>query len=166
MTLTRLLPTLRRSLPEPLHPVDWPAHTRATLDDLVVAGVSMVRLAAWCGTPCVHTDEALSVIVTRVQHREQHADGTVALWFDADLETVAADPGQARLLARVTSAPVQRMRIGTRGVDLPGDLAIGDLVAMPARALVTLHEIDPRRRRSPRAGEGAADQEWSGRCGR
>ena len=68
MTLTRILPTLRRTLPEPLHRTDWPEHTRAAVDDLVVGGVSMVSLAGWCGTPCVHTGETSSVIVTRIHN--------------------------------------------------------------------------------------------------
>ncbi|MDN4612860.1 hypothetical protein P5G50_00230 [Leifsonia sp. F6_8S_P_1B] len=169
MTLTRILPTLRRTLPEPLHPAHWPAHTRATVDDVVVAGVSMIRLAAWCGTPCLHTDETLSVIVTRVQHLERRADGSLALWFDADVSTVDADMEQARLVGRLTVAPARRVLVGGGEVELPGDLVVGDLVVIPARSMVTLHEVDPRRRGAAGAaseGGPASADEWSGRCGR
>lgn len=164
MTLTRILPTLRRTLPEPLHRADWPEHTLAAVDDLVVGGVSMVSLAGWCGTPCVHTGETSSVIVTRVQQIEERSGGSRAVWFDADVEAVGALVEHARLLGRVTSAPARRVIAAGRDVDLPADLRLGDLVAIPVRSLVTLHEIDPRRRSAP--VPPPVEHAWSGRCGR
>ena len=57
MTLTSIIPSLRASLPDPLDPTLWPAVTVATVDDVTVRVVSMQRLAAVVGTPCVHTAE-------------------------------------------------------------------------------------------------------------
>jgi hypothetical protein len=57
VTLTTIMPTLRASIPEPLEPSLWPAHTVATTADVCIAAISMARLADVVGTPCVHTAE-------------------------------------------------------------------------------------------------------------
>jgi len=53
MTLTHILPSLRRSLPDPLSRDCWPEYTTTTPDDVTIAGLSLVTLVQWCGTPCV-----------------------------------------------------------------------------------------------------------------
>lgn len=59
MTLTDILPRLRKTLPDPLSTNLWPAFTQATTDEPIVAEVSMNRLVELCGTPCVHTADAV-----------------------------------------------------------------------------------------------------------
>lgn len=57
MTLTDILPTMRLSIPSPLAIDAWPVHTQPTVDDVIVAGVSLVRLAEVSGTPAVLTGD-------------------------------------------------------------------------------------------------------------
>ncbi|RII90022.1 hypothetical protein DZF98_12785, partial [Clavibacter californiensis] len=59
MTLTAILPSLRRSIPDPLAAVRWPAGTTATTTDLRVGAVSLVALAVERGTPCTVTAAAV-----------------------------------------------------------------------------------------------------------
>ncbi|MCS5723030.1 DUF6157 family protein [Herbiconiux sp. CPCC 203407] len=96
MTLTSILPTLRATIPDPLLIDRWPEWTHPTTTDVVVSGVSLLRLVEICDTPCVHVAAAVipgthgrpsgleqaSVIVTRVTAIS--SVGTVEL--DADLE--------------------------------------------------------------------------------
>ncbi|MGX6601025.1 hypothetical protein ACWKSP_02655 [Micromonosporaceae bacterium Da 78-11] len=59
MTLTELLPSLRRSLRPPLDPAVWPVTARwASQGELLVGGVRMTRLAAPYGGPAHVLDEA------------------------------------------------------------------------------------------------------------
>ena len=48
MTLTSLLPTLRDSIPAPFEETAWPAGAHASPRDVVISGVSMLRLAEIC----------------------------------------------------------------------------------------------------------------------
>lgn len=48
-------PDTRAPVPEPTDPSLWPARTETTTDDVLVAAVSMVRLAELTGTLCVRT---------------------------------------------------------------------------------------------------------------
>ncbi|WP_125107151.1 hypothetical protein [Gulosibacter massiliensis] len=57
MTLTEILPTLRRSIPDPLEPQHWPEHTIPTTSDVVVGGVSLMRLVEITDTPAVLTGD-------------------------------------------------------------------------------------------------------------
>lgn len=57
MTLTTVLPSLRRSIPDPIERRAWPEHTVAEVRDVTVAGVSLTRLAELEGTPCVMTGD-------------------------------------------------------------------------------------------------------------
>ena len=59
MTLTRILPTLRRSIPDPIAGDHWPAATVATITDVTVDGVSLLRVVESSG--CLehpHHDDA------------------------------------------------------------------------------------------------------------
>lgn len=59
MTLTALLPTLRRSIPDPISLDRWPELTRVTTTDVFVAGVSLLRVVDLFGTPCAHAAAAV-----------------------------------------------------------------------------------------------------------
>jgi hypothetical protein len=161
MTLTAILPTLRASVPDPLDPSAWPAHTEPTVDDVRVAAVSMSRLAAIAGTPCVHSAEqappryrsrdwsprGMSVAVAAVTAVHRTADGVV-VELDAVLPDCAVT-GEARLIGRrTTAAPVVVTVVTTGSPDgvsaaavtrmtVPRDVAVGDLVCLPCSQAVT-----------------------------
>lgn len=59
MTLTSILPTLRRSIPGPFSRDAWPARAEPTCDDVIVGGVSVARYVDLCATPCVMTGPAV-----------------------------------------------------------------------------------------------------------
>lgn len=152
MTLTRLLPTLRRSIPDPIEPRHWPAGTRVTTTDVVVGGFSMLRLAERHGTPSTHLDPAaagtvdgrmrhLGVVLATVRSITVGRDGRRVL--------IDAEPGphrpvwaEARLIGRVSVARVAAATACLSGdgchapapLDLPGDLVVGDLIAVPVEA--------------------------------
>lgn len=164
MTLTALIPSRRRTLPDPLARHRWPAGTQATTTDVVVVGASMVGLARRCGTPCVHlgvaatprvhagTDtDAVTVVVTTVRTAARGLDGTLLLELDADLHRVHPVWDEARLVGRASTAPValaQAVGAGaphaTPAAHLPGDVAAGDLLAVPCAGAVALHQVLPR----------------------
>jgi hypothetical protein len=165
MTLTDLMPSLRRVLPDPLDPDSWPELTSATPSDVVVSGVSLTRLAEICETPCVHTARALlphsfgrpsptesaTTVVVRILSVTRHPSGAQLVAIDADLSQVDAVLTETRLLGRVSTAhdahtvlasasgwPVESLAGG-----LPSDLREGDLLAFPCHGLVTLHDVRP-----------------------
>ncbi|ARC55827.1 hypothetical protein AS850_01880 [Frondihabitans sp. 762G35] len=168
MTLTDLIPSVRTMIADPLGLDRWPACTASTPADVFVAGVSHVRLAEICGTPCVHTAQAVlpgthgrpsptdtvtSVVVTVVSVG-RHPAGSLLVTVDADLARVDADLTEARLIGRVSTArDVEALLTNTcvhpdagtpfslLGTGLPGDLAAGDLLVFPCRGLVTLHDV-------------------------
>jgi hypothetical protein len=162
MTLTRILPTLRCSIPEPLDATRWPAHTHPTTTDVVIAGVSLVRLAEWCTTPCVHTDDDAVAVVTRVTNVTRRPGGGLQVELDADLRLIAAETSQARLIGRASPAPLCAVHAGPRLMDLPADLHPGDLIALPAHGPITLGQVDPRRH----VRDDATADAPAGRCGR
>jgi hypothetical protein len=169
MTLTRILPTLRRSIPEPLDATRWPAHTHPTTTDVVIAGVSLARLADWCTTPCVHTDDDAAAIVATVTDVVPHPGGGLDIRLDADLAVVAAETAQARLIGRASSAPLCLAHLGPLLLELPTDLHCGDRVALPAHGRVTRSQLDPHRATRRREVDAAADAgapDPTGRCGR
>jgi hypothetical protein len=162
MTLTAILPTLRASVPDPLDPSAWPAHTEPTVDDVRVAAVSMSRLAEITGTPCVHSAEqappryrsrdwtprGMSVAVAAVTAVRRTAD-EVVVELDAVLPDCAVT-GEARLIGRrTTAAPVVVTVVPGESPDaasgaatgvrmtVPRDVAVGDLVCLPCSQAVT-----------------------------
>lgn len=166
MTLTAILPTLRASLPEPLDPFLWPAHTSVTCDDVVVAAVSMSRLAALAGTPCVHTAEQapprhrprgwtpheVSVAVAGVVRVRRPRPGVVLLELDATLPPCAV-LDQVRLIGRVSTAAAIRTHVvapaaGTAEgpfhrlpAPLPADVREGDLLCFPCVAAIRHRDV-------------------------
>ncbi len=160
MTLTSILPTLRASLPDPLDPTLWPAVTVATVDDVTVRAVSMQRLAAVVGTPCVHTAEeappryrprdwrprTVCVTVAAVT-RVRRPWGVLLVELDAVLPDCAVLT-EARVIGRSSVAPASAVTLttnpaGTAGLDavLPADVAVGDLVCFPCRRAVTHRDV-------------------------
>ena len=163
MTLTSILPSLRASLPDPLDPTVWPAATAATVDDVTVRAVSLQRLAAVAGTPCVHTAEeappryrprdwqprTVCVTVAAVT-RVRRAWGVLLVELDAVLPDCAVLT-EARLIGRPSVAAAAAVTVttnptGTAGVDavLPADVAVGDLVCFPCRRALALRDIVAR----------------------
>ncbi|WP_131880986.1 hypothetical protein [Curtobacterium sp. PhB191] len=170
MTLTAIMPTLRASLPDPMDPVLWPVHTVATTDDLVVAAISMVRLADLTGTPSVHTAEQsppryrprgwtprdVSVAVASVTRVRRPRTGVVLLELDAVLPTCAV-LDQVRLIGRRSTAPLATMYVVSRcdgqadgpfhrlPAPLPADVRDGDLVCFPCLTTVRHRDVVPVR---------------------
>ncbi|WP_375384823.1 hypothetical protein [uncultured Microbacterium sp.] len=167
MTLTAILPTLRRSIPDPFRPSVWPEYTQVTTSDVIIAGVSLRRLVELCETPCVHTADALvpgshiksalrrdaSVVVARVSGVFDSDDGERVVLIDADMASVSAFWDETRLLGRISTAapnPVVILAGAGSGMPrgrgpawVPADLAEGDLLAIPCAGMVSLHEIRP-----------------------
>ncbi|HXR43314.1 MAG TPA: hypothetical protein VN759_00820 [Pseudolysinimonas sp.] len=146
MTLTHLIPSLRRSLADPIDPRCWPAHTTASIDDVTVAGVSLHRLVDWCGTPCVHSTDAGCVVVARVESVECQPDGSADVWVDAELEHADTLTRHARLIGRVSTAHGIRARVRPArdladAAELPADIRAGDLVAIPSPRVVALRDL-------------------------
>jgi hypothetical protein len=166
VTLTAILPTLRASLPEPTDPFVWPAHTVTTTDDVLVAAVSMVRLAGLAGTPCVHTsDQAppryrprgwtpreMSVAVASVVQVRRPRPDVVLLELDAVLPHCAV-LDQVRLIGRVSTAPAMRASVvsacdgSTEGpfhrlpAPVPSDVRAGDLLCFPCVVAIRHRDV-------------------------
>lgn len=136
MTLTAVLPSLRRSLPDPLDHRLWPEHTVTAVDDVIVGAVSLVRLAQWEGTPCVMTGDLyhpkardvrargvgtdVTVVVMRVVSLDEGDDRHGAA-VDAQLAALPARWGECRLIGRVSTArprPVDLLGAARDGASL------------------------------------------------
>jgi hypothetical protein len=165
MTLTSILPSLRRSIPDPFRPSAWPEYTQTTTSDVIIAGVSLRRLVELCDTPCVHTADALvpgshsrpvlrrdaSVVVATVSGVFDSDDRERVVLIDADMASVPAIWEETRLLGRISTTPSQPAVIlagassgtprGRGPAWLPVDLAPGDLLAIPCTGVVVLHDI-------------------------
>ena len=139
MTLTTVLPSLRRSIPDPLDRRTWPEGTRATTTDVVVAGLSLLHLVELNGTPCSvsgwSTEPSprrvrITVYVFRVTAVD---DGCLAVTAPAAIGELLWC--EARLIGRASTVhdrPASvRFGSGTALLDLPGDVGAGDLVAVP-----------------------------------
>ena len=172
MTLTHILPSLRRTIADPLVRDHWPAFTVTTPSDVTIAGLSLARLVDWCGTPCIHTGDAVipgsngrpsetrlaSVVVVRVTAVEV-VDGQMTAWIDGELSGCVPLMEDARMIGRVSTAHDAEALVFCatphssvhRGARLPLDTAAGDLIAIPCVGATTLHAI--------RGGAGTADAE-------
>jgi hypothetical protein len=154
VTLTSILPTLRATIPDPLVIDRWPEWTHPTTTDVVVSGVSLLRLVEICETPCVHVAAAVipgthgrpsdleqaSVIVARVTALPR--SGVVEL--DADLAAVPAHLEEARLIGRVSRRRSRTFRLASATLSLPEDLSVGDLIAVPCRGAVCCRTVRTR----------------------
>lgn len=146
VTLTDILPTLRGSLPDPLDQTRWPAATHALVDDVVVQGLSLSRAARLLGTPLVFrpaTADPVGVVVLTVSGVTEGGQGRRVLCGRTRLSSavcIAADEMcwyEARLVGRVSVThrrPATLTACGVaRTMDLPVDLAPGDVVVIPVR---------------------------------
>jgi hypothetical protein len=169
MTLTSLMPSLRRSIPDPLNSPHWPEHTVATTSDVIVAAVSMTQLAKLVGTPLVHLGDEVhaldgvahtpdghcSVVVTTVTSIRTMPSGHIELTLDIDQACPGLELSEARLIGRSSVFPAAHTRVHTVGdvlrhaSDLPDDVAVGDLVAVPwpgthvVREVHAVHALPP-----------------------
>lgn len=167
MTLTTIMPSLRRSIPDPLDVNAWPEATVATIDDVAVAGVSLCRLVELCETPCVHTAAAVipgthgrpspvhqaAVVVVSVTSVMRRPDGSLDVLVDACLDDLAATWRETRLIGRPSTAAVRTAQVAAdpvhhRGpcatdamVSLPADLAEGDLLAIPCAGTLSVRSL-------------------------
>lgn len=163
MTLTHLIPSLRRSIPDPVAHDRWPEFTTVSTTDVTVAGVSLLSLVGWCQTPCIHTAAAVipgtggrpsetdlaSVVVTRVERLGRAADGRPEAWIDAFLDACQPILSEIRLIGRVSTdhevvvalRPTSREPVVARTVELPADLRVGDLLAVPCVGVTAIQEV-------------------------
>jgi hypothetical protein len=180
MTLTHILPTLRRSLADPLGRDNWPAHTTTSPTDVTIAGLSLVTLVQWCGTPCVHTAAAVirgtngrpsetelaSVVVARVTSVAE-TNGQLSVWVDAELDRCAAMCSEARLIGRASTAraatavlfPASPSGTVHRALELPIDLVVGDLIAVPCTGVTLLRDVQDRTSHPERISDDRVDHE-------
>lgn len=165
MTLTSLLPTLRHSIPSPFTRDLWPAGAAPTLDDVVVAGISILRYVELCGTPCVTTGSAViplsggvpshtettTILTTAVVAVERASDppNTPVVILDAALDVAVPRWKEARLVGRVSDARDRRFAVcDAAGLDLaggalilPGDLVPDDLVTVPCGGALSVGDV-------------------------
>lgn len=128
---------------------DWPEHSSTDGTDLWIAGVSLLRLVESCGTPCVHTVDDSSVVVTRVTDVSIAVDGSVIVTIDAELDGCRAVLAGLTLIGRDSDSARFRMllRSAAPGANpylaegLPADIRPGDLIALPCRGLTALHDV-------------------------
>lgn len=143
MTLTHILPSLRRSLPDPLSRDSWPEYTTTTSDDVTIAGLSLVTLVQWCGTPCVHT--AAAVI-----------PGTNGRPSETELASI--------VVVRVNSATIENGQLNAHtpvryAPELPADTRAGDLLAIPCTGVTALRDVQSRSWHPERLSDDRVDHE-------
>lgn len=184
MTLTHILPSLRRTLPDPLSRDRWPEFTAVTTTDVTVAGVSLLRLVDWCETPCVHTaaavipgtggrpseSELASVLVTRVESVVRSADGSIEAWIDAVLDGCRPELAEMRLIGRASTAhdaeivlrPSSADALTVRVARLPADLRKGDLLVVPCVGVTAIQDVRGRTSHPERLSDDRVDhdREW------
>lgn len=161
MTLTALLPTLRRSIPDPIALDLWPELTRATTSDVIVAGVSLLRVVDLLGTPCAHSAAAVipggggwpsptlraTAAVTRIVAISRTPTGVLRLEVDAGVDRVDAVLAETRLIGRASTAKAAAAMLvdGARAWPLvhglPGDVAVGDLLAFTCRGSASATQL-------------------------
>jgi len=157
MTLTAILPTLRHSIPAPFDASAWPAGSVPTIDDVTVRAVSVGRYADICGTPCVCTGPAVIPASGGVASGTLSTTVVVATVTDATPDTLRLDAcvsglgavwREARLIGRVSHAYDEPFAVvDAHGSDacarvvLPGDVRVGDRIAVPCPGCHTVGEV-------------------------
>ena len=156
MTLTALMPSLRRILPDPMARDKWPEFCTVSTTDVTIAGVSLVRLVEWCSTPCVHTaaavipgtngrpsdSELASVVVSKVTLVDRSGNGSVRVTLDANLGGCTCILSEARLIGRASTAHLVVATLDDgRELQLPADLLPGDLVVVPCLGVTARHDV-------------------------
>ncbi|GGF17436.1 hypothetical protein GCM10007298_11820 [Williamsia phyllosphaerae] len=172
VTLTDIMPTLRMSIPDPIDLSAWPPHTSTTIDDVVVEGLSMHRVADLLGTPCDWTTTTSQVgcarvVLCRVSAVVHDGDEPIAL-VDCAAGHIGADWTHVRLIDRISVAHKGTFRVLGDGstaharpdrpapvdgaeVSLPRDLQLGDLLIVPCPSSVAPASREPAARRAPAA---------------
>ncbi len=171
MTLTTVLPSLRRTIPDPIDRRVWPEHTSVELRDVIVAGVSLARLAELDGTPCVMTGDLshphardarlrgvgmdVTVLLFRVTLRVDSQDSRRLALVDCATHDLPIRWEHCRLIGRASTAKAATFDIvpGDVGAPswpyihavLPGDLVEGDLLAVPCAGALALRDVKPLR---------------------
>ncbi|MCU1596366.1 MAG: hypothetical protein JWQ47_105 [Glaciihabitans sp.] len=180
MTLTHILPSLRRTLPDPLSSDSWPEYTVTGPDDVTVAGLSLVTLVQWCGTPCVHTAAAVipgthgrpsetelaSVVMVRVTAVTLEG-GRLQVWIDGELDGCKAIMGETRMIGRVSTAHATDAVIYSvsahapvhHALELPVDLRAGDVLAIPCVGVTMHRDVQSRSRHPERLSDDRVDYE-------
>lgn len=148
MTLTDIMPSLRRSLPDPISSDRWPTGTVPTTTDLMVGGVSLLHLTMLCGSPCLHTADAVfpgtrdrrdpggaAVVVTTVTSVASGPSGDLLIEVDAQADALQARWSDVRLIGRASTVHTVQVHLTAADsvplLHLPGDLRCGDLIAIP-----------------------------------
>lgn len=139
----------------------WPAFTSHSDADVVIAAVSLVRLADLCGTPCVHTadahdgsssghlgDNPVSVVIARVLSAELRSDLLLHVTLDADLADCEPTLEASRVIARAPGAFLTAAVVDTPmgsgealACQLPADLRAGDVLVIPCHGTARLHSV-------------------------
>lgn len=161
MTLTDILPTLRQSIPAPLDRWRWPVHTTPTTTDVVVGGISLMRLFEVGGSPAVLTGDLpvagagtdVTVLLFRITLRVDSQEGKRIALTDCSFEGVDAAWKECRLIGRASTARATTIELipGEEGdaawphpvATLPADLREGDAVVVPCAGAVTLRNVRP-----------------------
>lgn len=192
MTLTSLMPTLRRSVPDPININLWPEHTQVSTIDVVVSGISMLRLVEICDTPCIHTAAAVipgtggrassldqaAVIVVAVTAVLGTCDDDRIVLIDACLDRIPVVWSELRLIGRSSTAHVLRATVladeahggcvpceMNGAASLPSDVRVGDLLAIPCAAMVVLRELRSARDQQVAGERDDVNQSWLSRLG-
>ncbi len=140
----------------------WPEGTAISDTDIVVAGISLRRLAEVCGTPTSHSaasviplgsslpspESSTGVLVTRVLQVAEHYSGVPLIRVDAPLRSLRLVWSEARVIgAKTGSRSKLSLLVREKGVrdieathkvlavDLPARVAVGDLIAIPSRSI-------------------------------
>jgi hypothetical protein len=140
----------------------WPETTVVYEQDLIVAGISLLRLVEVCGTPTVHSaaavipgsgglpssSESTAVLVTQVIEVERLNSRNTVIRVDARLDDLRLVWAEARLIGSranrrrkhslVVHSPDAPGSIEPENpilLELPADVAPGDLIAIPSRSL-------------------------------
>lgn len=173
MTLTEVLPTLRRSIPSPLRTPFWPEHTVSSTIDVIIGGVSLVRLTEIGGTPALLTGDLphpharaarehgvgmdVTVLIFRITLRVDTLENKRIALTDCSLDGVDVRWDECRLIGRASTAkhvPIELVpgEGGAGGescwphpvVTVPGDLHEGDVLAAPCIGVTTLAHVRSR----------------------
>lgn len=170
MTLTDILPTLRRSIPDPLNPRHWPEHTMPTTTDVIVGGVSLTRLIEVSSTPALLTGDLpsprtylagardsgsdVTVLIFRITLRIDTETGKRVSLTDCRFDRVRPCWEECRLIGRTSTARNTDIALipGESGaapwpypsVKLPGDIHQGDLLTVPCAGAVALRDVRPQ----------------------
>ncbi|MFK3676659.1 hypothetical protein ACI2IP_02945 [Microbacterium sp. NPDC090218] len=174
MTLTEILPTLRQSIPRPVDRWRWPVHTEPKTTDVVVGGISMMRLFEIGGSPALLTGDLplpgpgndVTVLLFRVTLRvDTQEDKHIAL-TDCSFAGVDACWEECRIIGRASTARATTIELipGEEGdaawphpvATLPADLREGDVVVVPCAGAVALRSV---RTRSETTGALPAEME-------